>query len=59
MVDMKGEERILVRECKTRLGERETLTSPGVRVVSLDGWGMMYVEDLEKMTGPRHTRCLT
>ena len=30
-----------------RLGERETLTSPGVRVLSLDGGGMMYVEDLK------------
>ena len=40
VVEMKGEERILVRECKARLGERETLTSPGVRVLSLDGGGM-------------------
>ena len=29
MVEMKEEEMILVRECKARLGERETLTSPG------------------------------
>ena len=57
MVEKKGEERILVRECKARLGERETLTSPGVRVLSLDGGGMrgvvtlLMLEELEKMTG--------
>ena len=40
VVEMKGEERILVRECKARLGERETLTSTGVSMLSLDVGGM-------------------
>ena len=34
---------IHVRELKARLGEREILTSPGVRVFSLDGGGMRGV----------------
>ena len=38
---MKGKERILVRDRKTRLGERKTLTSHGV--LSLDGGGMRGV----------------
>ena len=59
MVEKKGEERILVRECKARLGERETLTSPGVRVLSLDGGRMrgvvtmLMLEELEEMTGAK------
>merc|ERR1711936_1324269 len=45
---------ILVRECKARLGEREILNSPGVRILSLDGGGMrgvatlLMLEELEK-----------
>ena len=40
VVYMKGDKRILVRECKARLGERETPTGPGVRKLSLHGGGM-------------------
>ena len=42
-----------------RLGERETLTSPGVRVLSLDSGGMrgvvtlLMLEELEKMSGAK------
>lgn len=58
MVDIK-EERILVRECMARLGEREILNSLGVRVLSLDGVGMrgvvtlLILDELEKMTGAK------
>ena len=61
---MKEEESILVRECKARLGERETLTSPAVRVLRLDGGGVEEgggdLADAggvgEDEWGPRHTR---
>ena len=42
-----------------RLGERETLTSPGVRVLGLDSRGMrgvvtlLKLEELEKMSGAK------
>ena len=55
---------IHVRELKARLGEREILTSPGVRVLSQDGGGMRGVatlrmlEEFEKRIGAK-TRCLT
>ena len=45
---------IHARELKARLGEREIFTSPGVRVLSLDGGGMrgmatlLMLEVLEK-----------
>ena len=48
---------IFVRECKARLGEREILNSPGVRILSMDGGGMrgvatlLMLEELEKITG--------
>ena len=35
-----------MKECKARLGERETLTRPGVSVLSLDGGGMRGVVTL-------------
>ena len=50
---------VLVRECKARLGEREMLNSPGVRILSLDGGGMrgvatlLMLEELEKITGAK------
>ena len=60
VVEVKEEESILVRECKARLGERETLTSPAVRVLRLDGEGSCDLADAggvgEDEWGPRHTR---
>ena len=56
---MKQEKGVLVRKCKARLGERETLTSRGVRKLRLDGGGMrgmvslLMLEELEKMTGTK------
>ena len=52
---------ILVRECQARLKEREILTSPGVRVLRLDGGGMrgkaaLLMLELEFRTGVKTTK---